>query len=274
MSDKAEERGFGDAYWDSIVSKSSGEDRQDLWRAHMKELYEGLTDRWRAKEKPGRILKTDLYEEAVSRHNLMPALACWCDHMVGTDLSFETARAAKQRMGDEWAGCRSIVVSDVRNQAFKSNAFDEILSNSTLDHFQDRKHILQSLGELRRILKPGGVLIITLDNPWNPVVFLRNRLPYRPLKRLGVIPYYMGVTCSRPQLIRALESEGFRVDDSTAIVHGPRIVAIHAGRLLDRIGRERSKASFLRLLRALEGLERLPTKYVTGHYVAVKAVKV
>lgn len=268
------EKAWGSGYWDSLVGESRLKDRQDLWRAHMKELYERLTERWRGQERRKRILKTDLYEEAVSRHSLIPSFAGRCEHMVGSDVSFETARAAKQRMAGEGTGWRSIVVSDARHQAFKSDAFDEIVSNSTLDHFPDRKDIRQSLSELRRMLKPGGLLIITLDNPWNPVVFLRNRLPYRLLKRLGLIPYYMGVTCSRSQLIRALQSQGFRVEDSTAIVHSPRIIAIRAGRILEKVGRQRSEATFHKLLRALEGLERLPTRYVTGYYVAVKAVKV
>ena len=83
----------------------------------------------------------------------------------------------------------------------------------------------------------------------------------------------MGVTLSRPELIRALESNGFEVRDSTAIVHSPRILAIWTGRILDRIGLDGIRAVCHRLLQVCELLERLPTRYLTGHYVAVKAKK-
>ena len=122
-------------------------------------------------------------------------------------------------------------------------------------------------------MKPGGTLVITLDNPSNPVVFLRNLSPYRLLRLFGLIPFYMGVTLSKPQLIRILESTGFRVHDSTAIVHSPRILAIWTGYILNKIGSERIKVYFHRVLRILERLEKFPMRYRTGYFVAVKAIK-
>lgn len=273
MSASPENNTFGRDYWDSLVAKPHVMGSEDFWRAHLKEIYQRMKERWRGNARPKLVLKTDLYDEAISTHNLIPLFGSQCEQIIGTDVSFRTSRAAKRRMADEYGGWRSIAVSDARNHAFKANAFDEVLSFSTLDHFPDRKDITESLRELRRILRPGGTLIITFDNPWNPVIFVRNRLPYRLLRFLGVIPFYMGVTLSRPELIRDLESNGFQVCDSTAIVHSPRIFAIRVGHLLDRTGREGIRAFFHRLLRAFEALEALPTKYVTGYYVAVKAVK-
>lgn len=264
---------YGPDYWDSLARKPHVIGSEDFWRAHLQEIYRKLKGRWRGDARPDRVLKTDLYDEAITTHNLIPLFGGRCGRIVGTDVSFETCLAARRRMADEYGGWRSIAVSDARNQAFQANAFDEVLSFSTLDHFTDRRDITESLKELHRILRPGGTLMITFDNPWNPVVFVRNRLPYRLLRLLGVIPFYMGVTLSRPELVHDLESEGFRVCESTAIVHSPRILAIRLGPLLERKGRERIRAFLFRLLRAFETLERLPTKYVTGYYVAVKAVK-
>ena len=98
-------------------------------------------------------------------------------------------------------------------------------------------------------------------------------MPYRLLKRLGIIPYYMGVTLSRAELVRALESIGFKVTGSTVIVHSPRVLAIWAGSVLSRTRWEGMKAGLVRLLRAIEYIERLPTKQLTGYFVAVRAVK-
>jgi len=274
MKHRAETRRFDHRYWDAVVAQTTGGGRDDLWRAYLRELYQNLKARWREDGKPLRTLKTDLYDEAVSAHSLIPLFGTAQEHIVGTDFSFETARAAKRRLADDWGGWGRIAVSDARRQAFKSDVFDEIISNSTLDHFADRGHILESLQELHRILKPGGTLIITLDNPWNPVVWVRNRLPYRLLRALGLVPFYMGATLSKAELVLALEAKGFKVCDSTIIVHSPRILAVWIGRFIAKAGREGMRRNFHRLLRMFERLEAFPTKYLTGYYVAVKAVKI
>jgi SAM-dependent methyltransferase len=264
---------FDADYWDSIVTESNVAGSEDFWRAHMRELYQELQERWAENGRPERILKTDLYDEAISAHNLVSLFAGRCDHFIGTDVSLEIARAAKRRMAEQPDGWDAIAVSDARNLAFRSGVFDGIISNSTLDHFPDKRDITESLREFLRVMRPGGTLVVTLDNPWNPVVFLRNRLPYRLLRFLGVIPFYMGATLSTTALVRVLEPIGFRVCESTAIAHAPRIVAIRVGRILDRRGGKRISGWFRKLLRLFERLEGLPTRYMTGYYVAVKAVK-
>lgn len=272
MPNKSEAKLGVAGYWNYVGLESEGNGREDLWRAHLKEVYRALRARWRKEGNIERVLKTDLYDEAVSAHDLFSLFdesAC----LAGADVSFETARAARNRLKQTGRECGRIVVSDARDQSFKSQVFDEILSNSTLDHFSNRSALRASLVELHRILKPGGILIITLDNPQNPVVWVRNHLPYRFLKRLGIIPYYMGVTLSRADLICALQSVGFEVADSSVIVHSPRVLAIWAGSFLASTKWERMKACFARLLKAIEGIERLPTKHLTGYFVAVKAVK-
>ena len=104
------------------------------------------------RERPGRILKTDLYDEAISDHNLVSLFAGRCGHLVGTDVSLEIARAAKRRMADSSDPWHAIAVSDARNLAFRSRAFDQVISNSTLDHFSDRGDITESLRELRSVV--------------------------------------------------------------------------------------------------------------------------
>ncbi|MBW2173253.1 MAG: class I SAM-dependent methyltransferase [Deltaproteobacteria bacterium] len=260
-------------YWDTIIRKSYGGNNEDFWRGHLQEVYQELIDRWMDKSRGGLVLKTDLYDEAVSEHNLIAICRQKSERVIGTDVSFEVAVAARRRMIKERNGWHDAVCSDVRNLPFKSESFDQIVSNSTLDHFSREESIRTSLKELYRLMKPGGFLLITLDNPSNPVVCLRNLAPYRLLKLSGLIPFYMGVTLSKPQLIRVLESCNFMVRESTAIVHSPRILAIWTGRILDKIGSEWIKAYIKRFLRIFERLEKFPTRYMTGYYVAVKATR-
>src|SRR4029434_1314077 len=68
---------------------------------------------------------------------------------------------------------RSTALKHLRT-VFADEAFDVIVSNSTLDHFGSWAELGASLHELHRVLKTRGLLIITLDNRANPIVALRN----------------------------------------------------------------------------------------------------
>jgi SAM-dependent methyltransferase len=165
------------------------------------------------------------------------------------------------------------LVADVRGLPFPPGSFDLIVSNSTLDHFESPQEILRSLRELARVLRPGGNLVVTLDNPRNPVVRLRNALPGRWLRRLGVVPYPVGATCGASALRGMIRQAGLQTRRLTAIQHGPRALAVAAGALLDRWGRPGGRERFLRLLMAFESLECWPTRFWSGYFVAAAAVK-
>jgi SAM-dependent methyltransferase len=260
-------------YWDTIIERPGGRDHEDLWRAHLQRIYRELMGRWMADSREGLNLKTDLYDEAVTQHNVLPLCGNDSKDVIGTDVSYEVAAAAKKRMLRTWDGWQNAVCTDIRRLPFKSESFDFVISNSTLDHFLRKESILEGLREICRSMKPGGSLFITLDNPSNPVILLRNAMPYRWLKLSKLIPFYMGVTLSRSQLVRVLESCGFRVHESTAIVHSPRILAIWTGHILNRTGNDKIKSYVGRFLRICERLERLPTRCLTGYYVAAIATK-
>ena len=88
-----------------------------------------------------------------------------------------------------------VACADVRSLPFADGTFDVVVSNSTLDHFRSRKELIASMRELNRVTRPGGELVLTLDNRANPVVAFRNALPFHWLNRIRVLPYYVGVTC-------------------------------------------------------------------------------
>jgi SAM-dependent methyltransferase len=93
-------------------------------------------------------------------------------------------RAAVSRVAGERKGFQ-VSRGDVRKLEFADGWFDLIFSNSTLDHFATRAEIVESIAGFARLLAPGGYLLITLDNPQNPVVWCRNLLPQRPLEAAG-----------------------------------------------------------------------------------------
>ena len=240
---------------------------QRLWRAHSDSVNKGLLTRWLPDREIESLLKTDLFDEAVS-DGLSSLLNSLAKRIFYIDTSFEVHQRAKRRHPN-----LQTIRTDVRCLPFSQGSFDGIISNSTLDHFKSHDEILISLRELYRVLRPGGQLILTLDNLANPIVLLRNGLPFRLLYRLKIIPYYVGVTLGPYRLQHLLKEAGFKVLEVDAILHCPRVFAVAIARLLERHASPKTQEAFLRFLMAFENFSHLPTRFLTGHFIAVKATK-
>lgn len=235
------------------------------WRAYCDGLHCRLIQRWVGGFHFRRALKTDLFDESVGE-GCCGALAKVADEIQGIDISAEVVQSASRRNP-----AMKMSVGDVRSLDFADASFDLVLSNSTLDHFATIQEIHSSIGEIARVLDDDGILILSMDNPWNPVVALRNSLPQNLTRSAGLIPYFMGKTLSMPALIRTVENAGLRVQRRGYIQHAPRVAALHLCRLLVKQGRLQS--SLITSMLAMETLAHWPTAALTGHYSALLASK-
>ncbi len=205
----------------------------------------------------GCLLKTDLFDEAVAA-GLIRELEARAERVVGIDVSPSVLAAAQSRYPE-----LETHRADVRDLPFESATFAAVLSNSTLDHFDSPDDIERALRELHRVLVPGGLLLVTLDNAENPLVALRNALPYGFLSRLDLVVYRAGSTTGARGLQRLLAGAGFELERLGAVMHVPRLLV----RGLRPLGEQRLQ----RTLRGGEQLGRLPTRFVTGQFVAALA---
>lgn len=242
------------ARWEQALSAVPRSKGQRALRAYADAVNRGLLARWLPGGDLGRVLKTDLFEEALGE-GLAPFLTTHAEQVDAIDVSETIVAEARCRH----PGLRAICC-DVRELPYEDGAFDAVVSPSTLDHFEAPAEIEVALRELCRVLRPGGLLAVSFDNPTNPLVALRNALPFSWLNRIGLVPCYVGATCGRRELRGMLARAGFDVRETTAVMHVPRVavVALRPG---------------VRRLRALERLERLPTRYLTGQFVAARAIK-
>lgn len=255
-------------YWDAVGKTWQDTHPQALWRRHSDAVYSALFGAWLPTETVSRVLKTDLFDEACSG-GLVPLLRSRAQHAVGIDLSAVTIGAARRGEPDLLAG-----QCDVRRLPFVDEAFDVVVSNSTLDHFGTLGELENSLVELCRVLRAGGELLLSLDNLANPAIAVRNALPHGLMQRLRfAVPYDVGATCGPRRLQCLLRGVGFDVVDVTALMHHPSVIAVAVARLLQCHGSPEVQQRYLGLLGTLERLSRWPTRFLTGHYVAARARK-
>lgn len=252
------------AYWDQILQAFHRPTPFDPWYAYMQRVYGRLVATWLPASGLG--LKTDLFEEAITPHHVLGALG---PGSIGIDWSWEIVQAARKRLGKAY----HVVVADLRHLPLRTASLGRILAASSLDHFVDKRDIAVALTELARVLRPGGALVVTFDNPHNPVVSLRNRLPFAWLHRMGIVPYYVGATYDRAEAQRVLSSLGLQVRATSAVAHAPRAPAIWLATLAARLRRPDVCRLVEWLLDRCEAMERLPTRYRTGYYLALGAEK-
>ncbi len=253
-------------YWNSLVSKWPV-GRQSLWRTHSDAINTALLKEWLPLGENGRVLKTDLFDEMCSE-GLYPFFAPGTGSFIGMDLSFAAASGALF-----FNPGMAAVAADIRRLPFADSVFDTVISISTLDHFASLADIALSLCEIHRVLRQGGQMALTMDNFTNPVIALRNKLPFRLLNRLRVLPYRVGVTLDSLCLQQLLNQVGFAVGEQTTTIHCPRALAMALAHLLEISANARTKKVFLSCLAAFEKLSRWPTSHLTGHFIAARAIK-
>ena len=163
-----------------------------------------------------RTLKLDLYNEAFGN----PALAVWLGtqsrQFLGIDISPVIARRAKARLTREGPEPGGLAVGDIRELPFRDRSLDLVFSFGTVEHVRE---VRQALRETARVLKPGGRLILFVNNLYN--------LFGAPLLNLGLSPWLKKYTSYEPAFspkrVRGwVETAGFRVLQADAIILLPK----------------------------------------------------
>lgn len=255
-----------DSPWDAIASRPSPSWYLDPLVAQQKrEVHRALIRRWSQRLDLDSVLKTDLFEEAFGDDHVWFDLFPATTHKVGIDVSPTAVARARRRCAE---GKFSFLATDVRAVALRSDSFDLVFSNSTLDHFDSVAELRASVAELVRVVRPGGVLVITLDNPANPLYPVLRRV-----SRRGWAPFAIGCTVSRSQLNLYLAELGMEVMDNDWLIHNPRLLSTALFLGLRKVGGRWADAPIGWLLRLFELFGKLPSKRFTACFLAACARK-
>jgi SAM-dependent methyltransferase len=266
---------------DSKIWENLGQKNQPNWyldplvaQSKQKEHLR-LIKRWLKESMPERLLKTDLFEEAFGEDQLLFDLSTYGKRF-GIDLAHSTvkyasAKAQKNCASNPDAPGPSAAsfhfgVADLRALPFKSQSFDLIISTSSLDHFASGSDFRHAVRQIVSALAPGGKLIVTVDNLWNPLY-----LPLKWLSRFSWAPYPLGYTPSLSGLKKILVHNNLNVLNTDCLVHNPRLISTALFLLLRRFWGNRASPWIAAILKAFSWLDSLPTRYISACFVAVVA---
>jgi SAM-dependent methyltransferase len=252
--------------WDSVALEGQPSWYLDPLVARQKRrLYQALIGEWTRDHAPGTVLKTDLFEEAYGEDHVLFDLFPGTYTPLGLDISLATVR----RTGERWPAARSrLLAADVRCLPLRPGTVDLIISTSTLDHFDSRGEFQEAIAELARVLRPGGLLVVAMDNPLNLLY-----LPLRWLSKRRASPFPLGYTTTQAGLARSLEQLGLDVLVRGSLIHNPRIVSTLLFLGLRRLLRGRADGPIALALKFFDLFGRLPTRQLTACFIAVCARK-
>ena len=214
----------------------------------------------------GFVLKTDLFDEACGPYH-HAEIAEKFGELLGMDRSLEVVKSSKVRLEKQAINAR-FIVCDVRALPFQSESISTVLSLSTLDHFEEKEDIQICIFEISRVMKHAGILFLTLDNPLNPNNALRSSLPKRVTSKLRTDTFPLGVTLSKVEAESSFRIVGFKIRESTYLIHSFRYLMIRVLKYLQRQGYKKLLHIGLSVIRKLEMLQSLPTRAISGHYSA------
>ncbi len=257
------------AYWDR-VARDCGTNSYPLEEniaRYKKDEHLRLLKRWDIDIKGKTILKTDLFEEALGRDGFLFELSNADNTIIGMDISYEIVRRSGLRNAAK-KDSDKMIVSDIKTAAFKENSFDLVISNSTLDHIP-RQDVSLALGEIRRILKPNGILVLTLDNKQNFLYLLG----YRIQQIFRINKFYLAGCYSSKEAIRLVEANNFVVQDLTTIVNIPtpfNKIALSWKRISRKLGGDKIIQYFLNIFLKAKN-KKIPI--FSGWFIALKLTK-
>lgn len=122
-----------------------------------------------------------------------------------TEKAIETAESISEEYDCDFQ------VGNAEELPYDSNMFNKVVSVCALEHFENDE---KALKEINRVLKPGGILVLTVDS--FTYKGIDKELQEKHKNNCYVVNYY-----SVSQLTKKLEKYGFKVEESKYFINSP-----------------------------------------------------
>lgn len=168
----------------------------------------------------------DELEELASRWRHGRLLNVGCGHgadflpfrqnfnLYGVDFSIEMLKFAR-RYSKKFNFTVNLSLANISYLPFDDKSFDLAISVASYHHIKDRKERQTALGELKRVLRPGGEAFITVWNHWQPNFWLRPTEITVPWQQKGKILHRYYYLFSYMSLENLVKRTGFEIVKSS-----------------------------------------------------------
>ncbi len=127
-------------------------------------------------------------------------------HSVGIDMSFDDIATARSRFAEFRRACAdrclSLAVANGMRLPFEDASFDKVICSEVLEHVPDYHAML---GEIRRVMKPGGALAVSVPRYGPEWICWRLSHDYHEVEGGHIRIFH------RDELKDAVEAKGFRL---------------------------------------------------------------
>jgi ubiquinone/menaquinone biosynthesis C-methylase UbiE len=150
---------------------SEASDAYDAWHAKH-DVDDGVSTPWHRQAASMLKVGTDIRGKRVLEIGCgRGGFAGWLERqgadLLAADFSDEALRQARAHFAGssiQW------MVQDIQRLTLEDNSFDTVISCETVEHVPDPRRVIQ---ELARVLRPGGILVLTCPNYLGPMGLYR-----------------------------------------------------------------------------------------------------
>lgn len=145
------------------------------------DTYEAIAESWdRVRRRPGAVWTmllphvadgVSVLDVACGNGRLLEFLGPKNVRYTGLDGSQKLITIARERYPDT-----QFVVGDMQSLSFEDASFDVVACLAALQHLPSRSTRLKALNEMRRVITPGGRLLLTNWNLYHPDMLIKYRL--------------------------------------------------------------------------------------------------
>lgn len=148
--------------------------------------------------------------------------------VIGVDISPGMVMAARQELERMGVSGITLQVGDATSLDFPDASFDKVLCSEVIEHIPDAA---QALREMRRVLRPGGSLVLSTPNKGSWYGLERYWVWEGLLRRKW--PHPCDEWRNMTEVITLLEQSGFRISDRRSVCFVPGFIVTYF--LLPRI---------------------------------------